>query len=362
MNDRSDTERLLRHWFDDGPTTMPDRVVDVVVTRIARQPQRRGWRLPWRVRPVNGYPKLAAAAAAVLAIAVVGFVAVPRFVAQFGTPKPLFEIVARYDWASLGLSRPVDLAIAPNGDLYVTESGDRVAEITPSGSVVRQWGSTGSDPGQFDFNGLQADNGAYASIAVGPDGRVYVSDSDNHRVQVFASDGTFIRQFGSDGFGRGQFRLAYDLTVDASGNVYVLDDVLLHLTKFGPGGEVLWITSGLNDPALTGHGHGIHVDAQGRLVYGNDDNGRVIYLDMNGSLVDSFAAGACDVSGDAAGNIYMGGCGSADIKVYNPAHALIGTWTGAALSEAPAFGPGDEVFGLDREGNILRLRVNLPAR
>jgi hypothetical protein len=35
MNHRSDTDRLLRHWLADGPSTMPDRVVDVVADRAA---------------------------------------------------------------------------------------------------------------------------------------------------------------------------------------------------------------------------------------------------------------------------------------------------------------------------------------
>ena len=45
MNERGDISPALRHWFADGPTTMPDRVVNVVADRIAREPQRRGWRL-----------------------------------------------------------------------------------------------------------------------------------------------------------------------------------------------------------------------------------------------------------------------------------------------------------------------------
>ncbi len=45
MNERGDISGTLRHWFADGPATMPNRVVDVVADRIAREPQRRGWRL-----------------------------------------------------------------------------------------------------------------------------------------------------------------------------------------------------------------------------------------------------------------------------------------------------------------------------
>ena len=48
MNQRRDIERLLDHWFADGPTQAPDRVLDVVADRIERQPQRPAWRLHWR--------------------------------------------------------------------------------------------------------------------------------------------------------------------------------------------------------------------------------------------------------------------------------------------------------------------------
>ena len=51
MNERGDISPALQHWFADGPTTMPDRVVNVVADRIAREPQRRGWRRRWGRQP-----------------------------------------------------------------------------------------------------------------------------------------------------------------------------------------------------------------------------------------------------------------------------------------------------------------------
>ena len=38
MTHDRDIDRLLDHWFADGPTQAPDRVVDVVADRIGRQP------------------------------------------------------------------------------------------------------------------------------------------------------------------------------------------------------------------------------------------------------------------------------------------------------------------------------------
>ena len=74
--DRSDGERALRSWFHDGPTAMPDRVIDVVADRIGHEPQRSRWRL--QGRPDMTMPlKVAASLAAVLVVAVVAWQFLP---------------------------------------------------------------------------------------------------------------------------------------------------------------------------------------------------------------------------------------------------------------------------------------------
>ena len=92
MNDRSDIDRVLGHWFEDGPDAMPDRVVDVVAHRISLRPQRRSRRLLWR-SPMSPAFKYVLAAAAVLVLAVVGYNLLPRGASVGGplatvTPPP----------------------------------------------------------------------------------------------------------------------------------------------------------------------------------------------------------------------------------------------------------------------------------
>jgi sugar lactone lactonase YvrE len=71
-----------------------------------------------------------------------------------------------------------DLAIGPDGLIYVLDYGnDRVAILDSSGAPVSSFGSSGSDPGQFDRPG---------GLAVSPEGFVYVADTANGRVQLFA--------------------------------------------------------------------------------------------------------------------------------------------------------------------------------
>jgi hypothetical protein len=85
MNQHSDIDRVLSRWLEDGPNTMPDRVVGVVAGRIGRQPQRRAGRLLGR--PImNTQIKLIAAAAAAVVLAVAGWNLLPRTGSIGGPP------------------------------------------------------------------------------------------------------------------------------------------------------------------------------------------------------------------------------------------------------------------------------------
>jgi hypothetical protein len=92
MNQHSDFDRVLSRWFEDGPNTMPDRIVGVVAGRIGRQPQRRAWRLHRRVQVNAPYFRLAAVLATGLILAVVGWQLLPGRGGNIGgpaTPSPL---------------------------------------------------------------------------------------------------------------------------------------------------------------------------------------------------------------------------------------------------------------------------------
>src|SRR5690606_6623692 len=54
-------------------------------------------------------------------------------------------------------------------------------------------------------------------------GNLYVADSNNHRIQVFTNQGVFVRQFGTRGSGPCQFNLPVGLDVGSDGFLYVSD-------------------------------------------------------------------------------------------------------------------------------------------
>jgi outer membrane protein assembly factor BamB len=275
-------------------------------------------------------------------------------------PEP-FTVVSRSTSAQLGLDRPIGLAIGPSGDVYISDLSMRISQFTPDGKLVHRWGGPGAGTSQFDFVPAGANANVQGRIGVGLDGKVYVSDSDNHRVQVFTADGKFIRQFGSLGSGFGQFTIPSDVSADAEGNVYVLDDGLMRLTKFSPAGEPIWVVDGSTDPRLDGHGHDAEIDAQGRIVLLNDDKGIVVILSSAGKVVDSFNAPGCDVTLDGTGRFYVGGadCGF-PLTVYDASHRLIAQSAASELTD-PQFGPNGEIFTLDQSGDLVRLAPALPS-
>jgi len=72
MTHERDIERILDHWFADGPNEAPDRVLETVADRIERQSQQPAWRLQWRDSHVSNYLKPLLAVAAIVVVAVIG--------------------------------------------------------------------------------------------------------------------------------------------------------------------------------------------------------------------------------------------------------------------------------------------------
>ena len=92
-------------------------------------------------------------------------------------------------------NRPTDVAIAPNGDMYVADGygNRRIVHLDSSGKFIRDWGTEGDKEGQFvDPHGITLDEA----------GNVYVADRGNSRIQVFTKEGKFIQQWKSDELGR----------------------------------------------------------------------------------------------------------------------------------------------------------------
>ena len=84
-------------------------------------------------------------------------------------------------------NRPNAVAFSPTGDVYVSDGyqNHRIVQFTADGTFVRIIGGTqGEMPGQMNV---------VHGVAIDPQGRVIVNDSDNQRLTIFDKDGTFVK-------------------------------------------------------------------------------------------------------------------------------------------------------------------------
>jgi DNA-binding beta-propeller fold protein YncE len=105
-------------------------------------------------------------------------------------------------------------------------------------------------------------------LALGPDGNLYIVDGGNFRVQVFDRDGNFIRRIGTIGTRTGQFSRPKGIDTDNDGNVYVSDAAFGNFQIFNSQGELLLFVGDRSEspePAKFMLPAGLAVDEDGRV-------------------------------------------------------------------------------------------------
>lgn len=188
-------------------------------------------------------------------------------------------------------NQPTDVAIAPNGDIFVSEghgakdANNRVTKFTKDGKFIKMWGKTGSAAGEFDVP---------HALAFDSQGRLFVGDRNNNRIQIFDQDGNFIAAWKQFGRPSGIF-------ISRDDTIYVADSD--SNTARNPGfkrgvrvgsartGEVVALIPDTVDP---------------------DSNARWF---GNGPMI-SVTSGPEGVVADAHGNVYTAEVGPKDVKKY----------------------------------------------
>jgi sugar lactone lactonase YvrE len=173
---------------------------------------------------------------------------VGHVVYKFNTDGELLMTLGRKGEAGDNTSRdrfnqPNHVAIAPNGDIYVSDGyvNARVVHFSRDGEFVRIiGGEQGSEPGQLDV---------VHGVALDSAGRILVNDSDNARVSVFDKDGNFVETWPYPSRG--------GIVVTADDTVYI-SDVNVGIVNIVKDGELI-------DSVSADRAHGLGVDVDGSI-------------------------------------------------------------------------------------------------
>lgn len=204
-------------------------------------------------------------------------------------------------WGAGQFIMPHGLTIDREDRVWLTDVGlHQIFKFTPEGKILMTIGEPRKPGGDSTHFNLPTD------IAVLPDGSFYVSDGyKNTRVAKFTADGRFEFEWGGKGDAPGQFNLPHGIAVDARGRVFVCDRTNSRLQVFDPQGKFLAQWKG---PHI-GRPYGVDIGPEGHIyiVDGGDpssepaERGKVVELDADGRVVDSFGA-----PGKGPGQFQMG--------------------------------------------------------
>ena len=253
-----------------------------------------------------------------------------------------------------GYRYPVDLAIAPDGNIFVLSHGNqfgggqigyrdngRVGKTTfdehhlgdfarreftwPAGiavdsegwvyvsdeheNVIKKFDPEAThpfptyEPGRGGSRYVRRDRRRAWDNSDGPTGvqfdandNLYVVESRNNRVQKFTKDGKFLLAFGGPGTGEArEFNRPWGITIDRSGDVYVADWGNDRIQKFSPEGEYLMSFGEEYGGELTRPAN-VAVDSGGDVYVTDFGNRRVQVYEPNGDILTSFYGDATTLS------------------------------------------------------------------
>ena len=241
-----------------------------------------------------------------------------------------------------------DIDVDQRGNVFVVDAyHDTVLSITPSGKIVRSWGSPGSTPGKF----VQAD-----ALAVDRRGHVFVGDATG-RIQKFSETGKVLAVWSNCGTHQQGYCHPSDMAADVQGNLYVSDIATASVWKLSPRGKTLseWGTPGSDPSQFYGPGE-IAFDRHGDVFVADQVNGRIHQYSPTGRPINWWGSAPGVLSCPSAlattsqGDLFVGAaCGR--VLKYSPSGVLFATWKLFRTVHVSFDGPS--AVSIDAQGRVL---------
>jgi sugar lactone lactonase YvrE len=216
--------------------------------------------------------------------------------------------------ASVPVLRPLGVAVGDRGIVYVAESRDcRIDEFTPSLSLVGTLATCGARSEGYD---------GPSAVAVGPDGRIYVTSQALSTIEVFLRNGAFLHWINTGG-SRQSFA---GMAVDATGTIYATDPRMNHIVVLRARSSRSEIWGGYGSrPGRFDRPTQIAVDGAGSVYILDLGNRRIQKLSGAGKTVASWGQdGSVRVSNpagmtvDRTGAVYVTGR-NGQVRRFSPA-------------------------------------------
>ena len=182
---------------------------------------------------------------------------------------------------------PQSVAIGPDGSVYVADQSSSVVQVFDArGAFVREVGVAGIRPGEL---------GSVGAIAVAPDDTLFVAEGTN-RIDSFDASGRLVGSFGRGGDAVGEFRFGAGGGHDApaggglavsGGQLFVSDSFNDRIQRFNldgsNGAEIV-------SPGQLAYPRGLTVSGQ-RLLVADDKHHRIAVFDTGGRYLRAFGSG-----------------------------------------------------------------------